>query len=128
MTRLAVGQPLATREPRIDIDAGLAAGTHRFQLEVLDDAGLRSRPDVASVVVQPTVIVRPPLPQPNPGGPLVDPVGPVAGPPVPIVRPGGPVGPIAQPVLRVSPQADPTTPQATTSAARRGSRAPKGRP
>lgn len=127
MTRLAVGQPLATREPRIDIDAGLAAGMHRFQLEVLDDAGRRSRPDVASVVVQPSVIGRPPLPQPlpNTGGAVVDPGRPTTGPPVPIVQPGGPV---AQPVLRVSPQADPTTPQATTAPVRRPPRTPNRRP
>ena len=123
MTRLAVGQPLTTREPRIEIDAGLAAGTHRFQLEVFGDSGLRSGPDVASVVVQPTVIGRPPLPQPLPLPlPLPNPGGPTTGPPIPIVRPGGSV---AQPLAAGS-----TPPQATTTAPRppRASRPPKRRP
>ena len=60
MTTLTRNKPFASRGPKIAIDAGLAPGAHRFQLEVLDDSGLRSRPDAVTVVVRSRVI-RPPV-------------------------------------------------------------------
>ena len=56
MTKLIRGRPLTTRAPALSIDAGLAPGNHRFQLEVVDSSGLRSRPDAATVVVLRRVI------------------------------------------------------------------------
>ena len=87
MTTLTRNQPFATREPAIQIDAGLPPGAHRFQLEVIDDGGLRSRPDAVTVVVQRRVI-RPPVIGPG-RPPVIDPVGPVIRPP----RPAVPVAP-----------------------------------
>ena len=49
MARFAVGQPITTTVPRIDVDPGLPVGTHRFQLEVITADGRVSPPDVASV-------------------------------------------------------------------------------
>ena len=56
MTTLIRGRPLTTRAPALSIDAGLAPGNHRFQLEVVGSSGLRSRPDAATVVVLRRVI------------------------------------------------------------------------
>jgi len=43
------GRPVTTRVPKVAVDPGLRTGVHRFQLVVIDTAGLRSRPDVALV-------------------------------------------------------------------------------
>lgn len=43
------GRPITTRVPVIVVDAGMTIGSHRFELAVVDAAGLRSRPDVAVV-------------------------------------------------------------------------------
>lgn len=43
------GRPITTREPVISVDAGMTIGSHRFELVVVDSAGLRSRPDEAVV-------------------------------------------------------------------------------
>ncbi len=51
MARFAVGQPITTREPFIEVDPGLPPGTHRFQLEVVTDDGRVSPPDVITVTV-----------------------------------------------------------------------------
>ena len=109
MARFERNQPIDTREPTIVVDPGLAVGRHRFQLEVFDGAGNRSRPDTAVVEIrrlEPTGPV-------GPVGPVVDPVGPVVGPgpivsPGPVVDPVGPVGP-STPVTPVRPGA-PVTP------------------
>lgn len=85
MVAFAIGQPITTDVPGIEVD-GLPAGSHRFQLVVVDNAGLRSKPDQVVVLVRgrivlppvdpPIVVVRPPI-----GGPVVDPVRPpVTGP------------------------------------------------
>ena len=63
MAKFAIGKPVTTTEPRIDVDAGLAAGRHRFQLEVVGASGRKSAADAAIVVVQaaapPNAIVPP---------------------------------------------------------------------
>jgi hypothetical protein len=50
MTAFSPNKPVTTREPRVDVDAGLPAGSHTFELVVTDDAGNRSQP--ARVVVE----------------------------------------------------------------------------
>jgi hypothetical protein len=52
MPRFALKQMIETREWTIAVDPGLRPGRHRFQLEVFDAAGNRSRPDIAIVQVQ----------------------------------------------------------------------------
>jgi len=59
MPSFSVGQKIITTTPTIVVDAGLPVGSHQFQLEVIDTAGNRSRPDVAVVSVQRLVIVNP---------------------------------------------------------------------
>lgn len=102
MVAFAIGKPITTDVPGIEVD-GLPAGSHRFQLVVEDNSGVRSQPDQIVVLargrvlppVDPPIIVRPPV-----GGPVVDPVRPpVTG---PVIGPGRPpvVGPvIAGPVI-----------------------------
>lgn len=63
MATFTIGRPVTTREPTITVDAGLPVGSHRFQLEVVDTAGNRSRPDVAVVAVQRVVL--PPVTPPT---------------------------------------------------------------
>ena len=58
MTQFVVGQPLQTTEPVVIVD-GLKAGSYRFQLEVLDAAGNRSRPAQLIVTVRDAVVRRP---------------------------------------------------------------------
>lgn len=78
MAVFSVGKPITTTIPTIAVDPGLPVGSHSFQLEVIDSAGNRSRPDVAVVTVQretitvPTVLdTRPTITAP---GPVVTPV------------------------------------------------------
>ncbi len=52
MAKLAIGQPLVTKESAVVVDAGMPAGVHRFQLEVLTDTGQRSPPAAALVQVR----------------------------------------------------------------------------
>jgi hypothetical protein len=61
MARFAVGQTVETREPTIAVDPGLEPGRHRFQLEVFNEAGMRSPLATAIVEVQRTIT--------PPGGP-----------------------------------------------------------
>ena len=56
MARFAVGVPITTREPFIQVDAGLKPGGHRFQLEVETADGRVSTPDAATVMVIDTSI------------------------------------------------------------------------
>ena len=51
MAKFAVDTPIVTVEPGIVVDAGLPAGAHRFQLEVVTRSGQRSLPDIAVVQV-----------------------------------------------------------------------------
>lgn len=57
MARFVVGRPLTTREPVIEVDAGLPAGVHRFQLVVVNAAGVRSAPDEVLVQVLATPVL-----------------------------------------------------------------------
>jgi hypothetical protein len=59
MARFAVGQAITTREPVIEVDAGLAVGDHRFSLVVVGASGRRSAADVVTVRVQRLVIPGP---------------------------------------------------------------------
>ncbi|HNQ03539.1 MAG TPA: hypothetical protein PKH69_02900 [Thiobacillaceae bacterium] len=70
MTTFTIGQPVTTRTPRVVVDAGLPAGTHRFQLVVVDSRGNVSQPAQAVVRIG-RVIVAPagPLTPPAPGTP-----------------------------------------------------------
>ena len=61
MARFAVGQAIRSVEPTIVVDAGLPAGAHRFQLEVIDSTGQRSAPAVAVVTIQRLTIPVPPV-------------------------------------------------------------------
>ena len=63
MATFTIGRPVNTREPAITVDAGLPVGSHRFQLEVVDTAGNRSKPDIAVVAVQRVVV--PPVTPPT---------------------------------------------------------------
>ena len=99
MARFVVGEPQITREPTIVVDAGLPVGRHRFRLEVVDSAGLRSKPDDALVDVQRIIIDPGPI---IPSGPIVPTPGPVIG---PITSPiigtiTGPVAPTPTPIIR----------------------------
>lgn len=60
------GRSVTTQVPLVQVDAGLDAGVHRFQLVVVDDTGARSEPAVIEVRVRPRTI-----------GPV--PVGPIGG-------------------------------------------------
>jgi hypothetical protein len=47
------GQTIETRAPTIVVDPGLSPGRHRFQLEVFDAAGNRSKPATAVIEIRP---------------------------------------------------------------------------
>lgn len=85
MARFAVGQSITTTTPTIVVDAGLAIGSHRFQLVVVDSAGLRSVADVGVVAVQRSIVAGPVNPTP-----VVTPVTPIVN---PVVRPRKPEKP-----------------------------------
>lgn len=55
MARFAPNQTVTTRTPTVSVDAGLPAGTHIFQLVVVDDAGNRSAPARFTVEISRTV-------------------------------------------------------------------------
>ena len=52
MAQFVVGDTIETRAPKFTVDAGLTPGRHCFQLEVINDAGIRSEPTKAIVEVQ----------------------------------------------------------------------------
>ena len=113
MARFVVRTPITTREPTITVDEGLAVGRHRFRLEVVDNAGLRSAPDEVVVEVQRIVVDPGPVgPGPivvNPGPIVVNP-GPVINPtPGPVINPGPIVRP---PIVRSSDAVEPPEPDA----------------
>jgi len=92
MAKFVPGQPIATDQPFIDVDAGLSVGTHRFQLVVVDAEGNRSAPDIQTVTVM-RIPIRPPIV--GPVGP-VTPINPVT--PTPI----RPIGRMTQERVRSS--------------------------
>lgn len=73
MPRFELRQPIETTEPVVTVDAGLPAGTHRFQLAVRDRAGRESPPVEVQVRVEggvrPRVPPAPPIRRPTPLGP-----------------------------------------------------------
>lgn len=80
MTTFVRGRTLRTSDATAVVDAGLAVGTHRFQLEVLTSDGRRSAPDFVDIVIA-RVAVGPVRPQLTTGGsglvtPVVTPVRP----------------------------------------------------
>jgi hypothetical protein len=68
MPRLDINVPFETDQPTlvvdVDLQAPLARGRHRFQLEVVDDSGNVSLPDVLQVIVadreRPTAVAQGP--------------------------------------------------------------------
>src|SRR5689334_1287692 len=84
MARFAVRTPITTRESTITVDEGLAIGRHRFRLEVIDSAGLRSAPDEIVVEVQRIIVD----PGPVAPGPIVVNPGPIVVNPGPVINPG----------------------------------------
>lgn len=97
MTTFVRGRTVETAEAVVLVDAGLAVGTHRFQLVVVSNDGRRSAPEVVDVVISRLVIVEPQPPVTRP--PLTEP--PVTRPPVttqPPLTPG--VTPVVTPVVR----------------------------
>jgi hypothetical protein len=94
MARFLPNRPITTGEPTIVVDAGLPSGRHRFRLEVIDSAGLRSTPSDVVVTVTDAGSTRPPIRPDEP--PLVS--GPIA--PTPI-RPGTtPIRPLTDAPIR----------------------------
>lgn len=57
MAKFAVGKPQTTKEPTITVDAGLPVGVHRFQLVVVNAAGVKSAPDEVTVQVRSSPLV-----------------------------------------------------------------------
>jgi hypothetical protein len=64
MAQFVVGQPHTTEVPRIEVDAGLRPGAHRFRLVVVNGAGKSSAPD--EVVVQVVETLQTPQPTAQP--------------------------------------------------------------
>ena len=65
MVAFVPGRAVTTRVPVVLVDPGLPVGVHRFQLVVIDTAGLRSRPDGVVVRIAarvPGPLVGPPRP------------------------------------------------------------------
>ena len=52
MSRFERGRPVSTRESLVTIDAGLAIGTHAFQLIVVNDGETPSKPVKVVVVIE----------------------------------------------------------------------------
>ena len=69
MPILAPGQPITVREPHLLVENRFAPGRYRFQLVVIDEAGLESGP--AELVVAVREPVRPPPTRPT--GPVINP-------------------------------------------------------
>ena len=59
MTTFVKGRAVKTAEAVVTVDAGLAVGTHRFQLEVVTSDGRRSAPVAVDVVVSRLLVVDP---------------------------------------------------------------------
>jgi hypothetical protein len=50
------GAPFESAKPSVVVDAGLAEGTHRFQLVVFNQRGQRSAPVIVDVIVSRSTI------------------------------------------------------------------------
>jgi len=53
MPTFKAGQTIETRAPTIVVDPGLPPGRHRFQIEVFDATGNRSKPATAVIEIGP---------------------------------------------------------------------------
>jgi hypothetical protein len=71
MAVLKQGVALTQDDPLLKVDNRLEAGRHRFQLEVVDEAGLVSEPAV--LIVSVSAPAPPPGPTPTPGRLTIDP-------------------------------------------------------
>ncbi len=71
MAVLKEGVPVTQDEPLLKVDNRLKAGRHRFQLEVIDDAGLVSEPAV--LIVSVSAPAPAPAPAPTPTRATIDP-------------------------------------------------------
>ncbi len=137
MPKFVVDRPIETAEPRVVVEGGLDAGSHRFQLEVVTADGRRSAPmlfalkvvkpltpDDGFVVVNPLLVglhppIRPrqgqpgPVPprpiQPRPAPPRPTPIDPR---PAPIDTRPGPIDPRPTPA-QPRPGPAPLRPDAT---------------
>ncbi len=116
MTTFVRGRTVETKAAVVEVDAGLAVGTHRFQLVVVSDDGRRSAPQAVDVVVSRQLAIdprpRPPLTRP----PLTE-VTPIVTPvltPVitPVVRPTR--APAEARTTRVRKPAKPAKPRSET--------------
>jgi len=98
MAAFSIGKPITTTVPVIAGDAGLAIGVHRFQLEVIDTAGNRSKSDIAEVTVQRLAIT---FPTPPLDAVILDPTRPVPGPSLstPTIPTPTPVTPVLTPTV-----------------------------
>ena len=71
MAQFQINRPIRTTEPKITVDNQLRPGKHRFRLEVIDSADLRSEPSDVVVTVDPLrpsrPVVRDPRIDPTPG-------------------------------------------------------------
>lgn len=59
MTTFVKGRTIKTAAAQVAVDAGLAAGTHRFQLVVVSSDGRSSAPQVVDVLISRPAILRP---------------------------------------------------------------------
>jgi len=92
MATFAIGKPVTTTQPTIVVDAGLPAGTHRFQLQVVAKDGRTSAPSLAEVKVARGTG---PVLDPTRRIDVVVPVSPVSPPPH-IVVPVRPLTPVVR--------------------------------
>jgi hypothetical protein len=76
-TTFKLNVPVTTATNFVDVQNDLPSGTHHFQLVVVDEAGNRSNPAKAQVVVTGTILVTGPSVVPTP---LPTPTGPGPGP------------------------------------------------
>lgn len=56
-TAFKLNVPVTTRENFVDVQNDLAVGTHHFELVVVDEAGNRSKPAAAAIVVNRQIII-----------------------------------------------------------------------
>jgi hypothetical protein len=84
MTAFVRGRTVETTAAVVEVDAGLAVGTHRFQLVVVCDDGRRSAPQPVDVIVNRQAVVIEPQPQPPVTRPPLTGVTPIV---TPVVRP-----------------------------------------
>ena len=54
MAKFEINKPITTKEARVKVDAGLKPGEHRFQLEVFDSQGNKSKPALIRVLIKET--------------------------------------------------------------------------